>query len=535
MPTVKINGVSVEVPEGTNMIEAARQTGVEIPHYCYHPHLSVAGNCRMCLVDIEAGGRGVDIACNMKARDGLAIRTDTAVVKQMRKSVMEFLLVNHPLDCPICDQAGECRLQDYYMDHGGYESRGVDAKVNKTKRQDIGEHIVLDAERCVACSRCVRFGDEVTGTGDLRLFNRGDHTEIGLFPGERLKHQYQGVLADICPVGALTNKDFRFTKRVWYLKEGDSLCTGCSTGCNITVHHEGGSVFRYTPRRNDAVNKSWMCDPGRALASGANAANRLLRARVDGRKVDTDEAIGAVVAALRSGKVGAVLGGQATNEANWGLLRVVRDNLSGVTLYVCEGNDPGASTYSDTLLVSADKNPNTAGARLLSRFDGQAGGAGDLVRLGEAGVQVLLVLEDDVVGRLGRSMPKVDIIYVGSQQNATSDAARYVLAAAHAVEQDGTYTNRSGRVQRMRRAFPPSGDSLPAWQLMEKLGKALGRAPNFSMAAAAFKRLAEAVPAFAGMSYQTLGTQGQSIHPGALDLIGGASAGGVDQPSQSPA
>ena len=232
MALVKINDIEVEVPDGTNMIEAAKQVGVDIPHYCYHPHLSIAGNCRMCLVDVEAGGRGPDVACNMGARDGLAIRTDTEQVTQMRKSTMEFLLVNHPLDCPICDQAGECRLQDYYMDHGNYESRLSDPKVSKAKRQDIGEHIVLDAERCVACSRCVRFGDEVTGTGELRLFERGDHTNIGIFPGEKLSHQYQGNLADICPVGALTNKDFRFEKRVWYLREQDSLCNGCATVCN---------------------------------------------------------------------------------------------------------------------------------------------------------------------------------------------------------------------------------------------------------------------------------------------------------------
>ena len=230
MPTVKVNDIEVEVPPGTNMIEAAAKAGVEIPHYCYHPHLSIAGNCRMCLVDVEAGGRGPDIACNMQARDGLHIRTDTERVRTMRKSVMEFLLVNHPLDCPICDQSGECRLQDYYMEHGQHDSRLADAKVGKGKRQDIGEHIVLDAERCVQCSRCVRFSDEVTGTGELRLFNRTNHTQIGVFPGTRLEHDYQGNLADICPVGALTNKDFRFKKRVWWLKETSSVCTGCATG-----------------------------------------------------------------------------------------------------------------------------------------------------------------------------------------------------------------------------------------------------------------------------------------------------------------
>ena len=264
MAKVKINDTEIEVPNGINMIEAAKLAGEEIPHYCYHPHLSIAGNCRMCLVETTTPrGPVLEIACNMQARDGLAIRTDSAQVKHMRKSVMEFLLVNHPLDCPICDQSGECRLQDYYMEHGQYDSRGLDPKVGKNKRQDIGDLIVLDAERCVQCSRCERFGDEVTGTGELRLMNRGDHTEIGMFPGDRLSHNYHGNLADICPVGALTNKDFRFQRRVWYLKETASICTGCATGCNIQVCHQEGEVFRYLPRRNDQVNKSWMCDIGR--------------------------------------------------------------------------------------------------------------------------------------------------------------------------------------------------------------------------------------------------------------------------------
>lgn len=317
MPRVKINGIEVEVPSGTNMIEAARLAGVEIPHYCDHPHLTVAGNCRMCLVDVEAGGRGPDIACNMEARDGLAIRTDSDRVTQMRKSVMEFLLVNHPLDCPICDQSGECRLQDYYMEHGQHDSRLADPKVGKGKRQDIGDNIVLDAERCVQCSRCVRFSDEVTGTGELRLFNRTNHTQIGVFPGTRIQHNYQGNLADICPVGALTLKDFRFKKRVWWLKESDSVCGGCATGCNIRVCTQDDEVFRYLPRRNDAVNRSWMCDPGRAGAAQITSLSRLLVHKVGGRHSELPEAANAAALALKGGKVGVVFGTRATNEALW--------------------------------------------------------------------------------------------------------------------------------------------------------------------------------------------------------------------------
>jgi NADH-quinone oxidoreductase subunit G len=515
MPKVKINDVEVEVPAGTNMIEAAAKVGVEIPHYCYHPHLSIAGNCRMCLVDIEAGGRGPDIACNMVARDGLHIRTDTERVVQMRKSVMEMLLVNHPLDCPICDQSGECRLQDYYMDYGQHESRLTDAKENKKKRQDIGEHIVLDAERCVQCSRCVRFGDEVTGTGELRLMDRTNHTEIGMFPGERLGHAYQGCLADICPVGALTNKEFRFQKRVWYLDETDSICTACSRGCNIKVCHENGQVFRYLPRRNDDVNQSWMCDPGRATHNSIGGLGRILRARMDGRQVEVPDAIEALATALKGAGSGAalVLGAKASNEANWAFLKVFRDSLPSAGVYAVPGNDPGSFEYHDDILVTLDKNPNTRGVATLAAWDGRVGDQTALQAALTAGeIKVLLVLDDDVVGRLGGLPAGVRLVFAGSGRNSTSDKASVVLPGAAHVEQDATFTNGQGRVQRVRRALHPAGDSQAGYLLADGLGAALGKAPGTAMAAATFGQLAGRVPAFKGMDYRTLGA-------GGLDLV----------------
>lgn len=508
MPKVKINDVEVEVPAGTNMIEAARLAGEEIPHYCYHPHLSVAGNCRMCLVEV-VGGRAPEIACNMQARDGLAIRTDTPAVKKMRQSVMEFLLVNHPLDCPICDQSGECRLQDYYMEHGQYDSRGHEEKVSKKKRQDIGDLIVLDAERCVQCSRCVRFGDEITHTGDLRLMNRGDHTEIGLFPGERLTHHYQGNLADICPVGALTNKDFRFQRRVWYLKETPSVCAGCATGCNIDVCHQEGSVFRFTPRRNDAVNDSWMCDFGRQAHPEVAGLDRLLRARVDGRTVDPDPAIAELARRIRAAgadKVAFVLGARATLEADWALLQLARQNLPGARVYAVEGNDPAAFPFQDDFLVDADKNPNARGVRLLARHDGQVGDA-EALRLALPGLALLVVLEDDVAGRLG-GLAGPAVAYFGWRRNATADAAAIVVPVCHPVEMDGSYVNRDDRVQRIRRAVNPAGDAAPAWQVLDRLGGALGKAPGTAMVAAAFNGMARAVSRLNGIEFKALGDGG---------------------------
>lgn len=511
MPKVTVNDTEIEVPAGINMIEAAALGGIKIPHYCYHPHLSVAGNCRMCLVDVVAGGRGPDIACNMAARDGLHIRTDTASVKKMEKSVMEFLLANHPLDCPICDQSGECRLQDYYMDYGAYSSRLNDEKVGKRKRQDIGDLLVLDAERCVQCSRCVRFGDEVTETGELQLMNRGNHTEIGVFPGTRITHAYQGNLADICPVGALTNKDFRFERRVWYLKETGSVCSGCATGCNIEVCHQEGEVFRYLPRRNDAVNRSWMCDPGRMSYKEIADGGRLLSARKAGRSVSLDVTLTELAARLKSAtRVGVVLGARATNEANWALLRLVRTHLKNAALFHVAGNDADRFTYQDKMLVDGDKNPNSAGVRLLAAHDGAVGDAAALTAA-LADLQVVLVLEDDVVHRLDRAIP--GLVYLGTAQNRSAKAAEWVLPVAHAVEQDGSYVNRSGRVQRLRRAVNPPGDALPAYTLLDRLGAALGAAPGTAVASAAFNSMARSVTRLRGMEFKALGVSGVPLAP----------------------
>src|SRR5436189_6873 len=310
MPKLTINGHAVEVPPGTNLIEAARRVGVEIPHYCYHPGLSIAGQCRLCMVDIEKTPRPT-IACNTRAAEGMVVATETDRVKETRKSIMEFHLINHPLDCPVCDQAGECWLQIYYMEHGLYDPRMRDEKVHKPKAVPLGPHVMLDAERCILCSRCVRLCDEVTRTGELGSFDRGDHSEIGLFPGTELANKYSGNVVDICPVGALTDRDFRFAVRVWYLDSAKSVCPGCARGCNIEVHvnrrrphhNEGRRVARLKPRFNADVNRWWICDDGRYGFAFVDDKTRLVAParREDGAVGDAtwEEAIGAVAGALR--------------------------------------------------------------------------------------------------------------------------------------------------------------------------------------------------------------------------------------------
>ncbi len=282
MPKLTIDGKEIEVEAGTNLIEAARRLGIEVPHYCYHPGLSIAGQCRLCMVDVEKTPRPT-IACNTQAADGMVVHTETERVRDTRRSIMEFHLINHPLDCPVCDQAGECWLQIYYMKHGLYDPRMTDEKVHKPKAVPLGPHVILDAERCILCSRCVRFCDEITGTGELGIFHRGDHSEIGLFPGRDLDNNYSANVVDICPVGALTDRDFRFQVRVWYLDTAKSICTGCARGCNIDVHvnrrrphhAEGRRVARLKPRLNAEVNAWWMCDVGRYDFGFVDAPTRL--------------------------------------------------------------------------------------------------------------------------------------------------------------------------------------------------------------------------------------------------------------------
>src|SRR5258705_9338924 len=310
MPKLTIDGKEIEVEAGTNLIEAARRLGIEVPHYCYHPALAIAGQCRLCMVDLEKAPRPT-IVCNSVATEGMVVLTDTPRVQETRRSMMEFHLINHPLDCPVCDQAGECFLQIYYMKHGLYDPRMVDEKVHKPKAVPLGPHVILDAERCILCSRCVRYCDEVTHTGELGIFQRGDHSEIGLFPGKALENKYSGNVIDICPVGALTDRDFRFQVRVWYLDTAKSVCNACARGCNIEVHvnrrrphhAEGRRVARLKPRFNADVNKWWLCDAVRYGYGFVDGADRLLMPtrRQGGTSSDVtwDEAIAAVGEPLR--------------------------------------------------------------------------------------------------------------------------------------------------------------------------------------------------------------------------------------------
>jgi NADH-quinone oxidoreductase subunit G len=530
MPKLTIDGKEVEVAPGTNLIEAARQAGSEVPHYCYHPGLSIAGQCRLCMVDIEKNPRP-QIGCNTQAADGMVVHTQTERVLETRKSIMEFHLVNHPLDCPVCDQAGECWLQIYYMRHGLYDPRMVDEKVHKPKAVPLGPHVILDAERCILCSRCVRFCDEVTGTGELGIFNRGDHSEIGLFPGKTLENKYSGNVIDICPVGALTDRDFRFQVRVWYLDTARSVCNGCARGCNIEVHtsrrrlhhNQGRRIARIKPRHNADVNQWWMCDEGRYGFRWIDDDTRLLTPtrRIDGKDLALgwDEAVAALAEALkryRPEEIGILASPQMSNEDLFALQRIATQLGVGA---VDHRVPPRVAGDEDNLLIRADKNPNRRGAELIGL--GQADGHAILEGARQRRVKLLWIFQHDL---LDSGWPQADVtaalagaetvVFQGPSANATSAGAHLVVPSAAYVEREGTFTNFQGRVQRFRMVVEPLGEALADWSILGRVGRALGGAdPVFAATRAeqVFAGLAGQVPAFSGMSYRGLRDAGQAV------------------------
>ncbi|MBC6415659.1 MAG: (2Fe-2S)-binding protein [Bdellovibrionales bacterium] len=352
----QINGHSIQVEEGSTIIQAFKKLNQRICHYCWHPGLSVSGVCRLCMVEIEGQGK-LQIACNTQVQEGMKVSNQSEKVKTAVRWGLEYHLINHPLDCPICDQAGECELQDQYMEFGSYDSSMSERKVKKRKVLDLGSKIVLDTERCILCTRCVRFTDEVTKTHELGIFNRGDRSEIGCFEDKPLNNNYAINTVDICPVGALTSKHFRFKQRVWYLKTAQSICTGCSTACNTYVDYNEEGIWRVRPRFNKEVNGHWMCDKGRFLFQDMDRKKRLHMALEANDKfwnfLETKVAFEKIKTLLENKTAHFVLTGQYTNEEYEILLK----HFSNSVFYIW--SQEGQFPKFDKLLLREDRNPNT--------------------------------------------------------------------------------------------------------------------------------------------------------------------------------
>lgn len=494
MPQVTINGEEIEVEKGTTILQAAAQLGYDIPHFCYHPALSIPANCRMCLVEVE-GEADLQPSCHSPVNDGMVVHTESDRVVKARKSVLEFILVNHPVDCPICDQAGECKLQDYYMAYDAQESRLRTEKTNKVKVYPLGPEVVYDGERCILCTRCVRFCEEITETNELQTVQRGDNTEIRTFPGEELDNNYSMCTVDICPVGALTARDFRFKCRVWLLSSTDSICTGCSKGCNVHLDHFQNEIQRYRPRYNPDVNDYWMCDPGRYTYKEVHD-DRLYQPHVDGSEVKWYHAQNALEEefADRDGDSTAfVVSPQATCEGLYLAKEFAEEGLETEHLYM--GGKPDG--MEDDLLIEADKNPNRRGAEYVwGGLDAIADFEQLITDLESGEIDALYMMnkhvptEDEALReRFFTALEGLDVFVLQSMHRGDFedldgelvDRADVAFPACTHAEQDGTFVNVDGLAQAVDKAFEPHGSSLPDWQIFVKLADAVDASISYGV------------------------------------------------------
>lgn len=536
---VQVNGNWVQVPKGLNVVEVARTVGSFIPHYCYHPKLSISGNCRMCLFEMGTPKMGPDrkpimgadgkneiawmprpqIGCATQVSEGMGIRTDSPLAKECRNGVMEFLLINHPLDCPICDQAGECKLQEYSNDYGRNYSRFVEDKVKKPKNVDIGERIVLDDERCILCSRCVRFSKEVVHDDVLGFVNRGGQSTLTTHPGKRLDNNYSLNTVDICPVGALTSKDFRFKMRVWFLKETASISTWDGTGCNIIIGSRENTVYRITPRENEAVNSCWMPDEARFEFHEFQREDRftkpLVKMQNEFLPSDWKDALQQAGLKLKkySGDQIAMIGSaRMTNEELY-LLGLLAKELNVALIDVLP-----RPKEADAFLISNDGNPNSTGARVLGIS--QDGKQLPLIaeQIGSGQVQALIVFGEDPVacGIPISSLEKLGLyIFAGTVPNASTNQADYILPTAAFGEKRGTMINIFGRLQRLGKAVNPPGQACDDWELLRDLRSASTGGNSIHNYEDVFRSMAAEHAPFAGLSWSKIGDLGIALEWGA--------------------
>ncbi len=529
MPKITINDRTVEVEAGTNVIEAGLKAGVQIPHYCYHPRLSVVGQCRMCLVEISDNGKKMpklQTACSSYiTKDGWSVRTDVPEVVEAQKGMMEFFLINHPLDCPICDQAGECGLQDYSFKHGVAFSR-FQYEDKRTypgrERIPLGANVVLNMNRCIQCTRCIRFTEEIAGTGELGFFNRGARVEIGTFPGKELSNPLATCVVDICPVGALTSTRFRFAERVWYLDKKPSLCTGCEVGCNITMEHRRGDIKRYKPRFNVEVNDYWMCDYGRASFERYKSVPRLVSPKVRGNATTWKDALDAVHRGLQEaqGETAFLGSGNLTTEEAW-LFAQLADGLGSPhrTVPVDIGpertipNTKGPNNKGE--ITGREMAPNRRGAELAGL---NTGGLDVLQGDGAERCGALIVCDSDF-SQAAHSKDTVErlrqaklLVVFGWADSPLAQVADVVLPVAHHGEKDGTFVNVEHRLQKFVSAFPAPGQVRPALEVLSDLLSRFDPSWAGLTTGKVFDRMASAIPALAGLSWRTLPATGASLN-----------------------
>jgi NADH-quinone oxidoreductase subunit G len=537
MLNVQIDGVWHQFAKGTRVIEACTQVGIFVPRYCYHKKLSSPGNCRMCLIEMGMPKMGPDrkpevgadgkpvinwmprpqISCAQDIAEGMGVRTASPLVKECQRGVMEFLLINHPLDCPICDQAGECELQEFSVEYGTSSSRFLENKVKKPKNVQLGPRVTLDDERCILCSRCVRFCQEIAHDDVLGFIERGSHTVLTAHPGKRLENNYSLNTVDICPVGALTSSDFRFKMRVWFLKETKSICTSCATGCNTIIGTREDIIYRQTPRENDAVNSCWMCDYGRLNFTYLESEKRLLEPRIfsNGKLVATDWKTAIANAALQlrhfaDWEIAIIASGRMTNEELW-LTAQLAKSLGVQWIDIVPRREAG-----DDILLSEDRNPNTNGARLIFKSKSEPGAnlltIAEAVKSGE--IKALAVLGENPMN-LGIPVEQLArlpvFVVMDILENEGTGKATAILPSCGFAEKRGSMINGRGRLQRLNRAVRPPGNVRDDWEILRDLLQAIGGSDGLYSIEDVFRQMSEVVPQFADLSLSKIGDLGVHV------------------------
>lgn len=506
MVTLTVEGRQVTVPDGTSILEAAKRAGVLIPHYCYHPGLPVAGVCRMCLVDVEKAPK-LAPSCATAAAEGQVVHVHSEKARAAREGVLEMLLINHPLDCPICDQSGECELQDYTYQEGPKELHLREPKRFWEPAQDFGGDVIYVANRCVLCTRCVRFMDDVAFDPVLNVEERGDRAVIGKFEGKDLTHAWAGNVVDLCPVGALLSKDFLNKARAWEIDRAPSICTGCSQGCNIMLETRDNAVVRLQPRPNEEVNHYFMCNHGRLDYRWIDRTDRVQFPLVrDGQSLvatDWDPAIAAASKAIAGKRVFVAASPNLSNESLYLLAELMRSGNGTGAFTVPTGPEAPLPGVED-LSLRADRAANGRGAEMMGfrRTANPLDGMND----GDA----LIIADCELDGVAPEQLARAGaVVVIGTTFPQIARAAAAVLPTANFAEDEGTFTNLRGRVQRFTQARPAPGVARPMWWVLSDLLTAAGRNDaTYFLASEVFAALGKSNQAFAGMTYESLGLRG---------------------------
>jgi NADH-quinone oxidoreductase subunit G len=511
--TVTIDGAPVSVPKGTTIIEAAKQAGILVPHYCYHPSLPSPAVCRMCLVEVEKASKLMP-ACVTQVAEGQVVHVDSDKAKKAREGVLELLLINHPLDCPICDQAGECELQDYVFQEGRSGTRYAEYAKRYSPVEDYGPDVLYVPNRCILCTRCVRFMEDVAEEPVLNVSERGDRAYIGISLDQRLDHPWAGNVVDLCPVGSLLSKDFLHKARVWELDKTASVCPGCTQGCNISIDTRDEVVVRLRPRPNLEVNRHFICDYGRMNYRWLNRGDRIEAPLVKegGRHLATDwdtalDRLGQLVRGI-SGSALILASGRASTES-LGLVRMMLGRLSVRAAVQVPLGEEAPLVGVPNLALRRERAPNLNGAELLGYRSDWAEAVSEVPR---AGLIIVLDAELTESEQVAMAAAPGSVVVLGTVWPEGLRNAELVLPVTNMAEENGTYVNRDQRIQRYNQAKSQPGMARPAWWVA---GEVLaGPGPSSlapATAAEAFELLGERWPAFAGLTHADLGYTGRAL------------------------